>query len=89
MCSLVTHCSVEAMAHHSLYRHFKTDKLVRVLAVSQDTESPGTYYGVYQCSDGSIWNRPYDMFLSEVDHKKYPDAAQKYRFELVSSEVKS
>ena len=67
-----------------VYRHFKTGREVKVLAISQDTEYPGTFYIVYEyLADGSIWSRPYEMFCSEVDKKKYPDATQRYRFELV------
>lgn len=66
-----------------IWKHFKTGKLVKVMAVSQDTENVGNYCVVYEY-DGKVWHRPLMMFLSEVDHKKYPDAKQKYRFELVS-----
>ena len=32
--------------------------------------------------DMKLWVRPKDMFLSLVDHDKYPNVKQKYRFEL-------
>lgn len=67
-----------------VYKHFKTGKEVKVIAISQDTENVGSFYIVYEnLEDGSIWNRPYNMFCSEVDKEKYPNAGQKYRFELV------
>lgn len=63
------------------YKHFKIGKVVTVIGLSRHTETEEVSV-VYQYED-TIWNRPLDMFMSEVDREKYPDAMQKYRFELV------
>lgn len=66
------------------YKHFKIGKIVTIIGISRHTETEEISV-VYEY-EGHIWNRPLEMFMSEVDKEKYPNAEQKYRFELVESE---
>ena len=66
------------------YKHFKLGKIVTVIGISRHTETEEITV-VYEYED-TIWNRPLEMFMSEVDHEKYPNVSQKYRFEKVESE---
>ncbi len=67
---------------HGVYKHFKGDLyIVEDLAFDSETEEKMVVYrSLY--GENLLWVRPLKMFLSEVDHEKYPEVKQKYRFEL-------
>ena len=72
---------------NEIYRHFKGN-YHEIIAVGHHSETKERMVVYYDTSGkNSTINdpciRPLDMFMSEVDHDKYPNVKQKYKFEKV------
>lgn len=81
---------MEEVKIHGIYKHFKGDYyLVEDIAIHSETkEKYVVYRGLY--GEQLLYIRPYEMFISDVDHNKYPNVKQQKRFELqeISSNAK-
>ena len=84
---IVQHFKREMMTKEQLDIN-PTGYLFEIIGTSRHTEDNAElmiYKPLYftECTEGvDFAARPLDMFMSEVDHEKYPKVKQKYRFEI-------
>ena len=83
----------ERIKNGNIVRHFKkeinagspmsyTYQVIDINARETDNyERVVIYKALY--GGGDFFVRKYDEFMSEVDHNKYPNIKQKYRFEVI------
>lgn len=68
---------------NEIWNHFKNNKYL-IITIAEHTETKEKFV-VYKALYGEYkdYIRSLDMFMSEVDRNKYPNAKQRYRFEKI------
>ena len=86
---IVKHFKREKMTEEQLKKdpNLYLYEIIGTARHTEDEEVLMIYKPLYlaECIKGADYAaRPLDMFMSEVDHDKYPEIKQKYRFEEVT-----
>ena len=82
---IVQHFKRELLTEEERAGNMYLYEIVGVAIHSETGEPMMVYRPLYD--NGGMYVRPLEMFLSEVDHEKYPSVKQKYRFELVNVSI--
>ncbi len=92
----------ERIHDNDIVRHFKyetSDKVdcikgephvycYKVINTNVISADDGRRFVLYKALyNNTVFIRLYDEFISEVDHTKYPNIKQKYRFEVIQPET--
>ena len=82
---IVQHFKRETLDAEAFAQNKYVYKIIGIATHTETREPMMVYQALYD--EQEIYVRPLEMFLSEVDHEKYPDIKQKYRFEMVTEAI--